>query len=44
MSEKPVNPIQRTLDPIGRMAGAVPCCEIRFDQSGQIVGELRKLV
>ena len=34
----------KSLDLIERMAGEVPCYEIHFDQSGQIVGELRKLV
>ena len=31
-------------DNIEKMAGEVPCCEMRFDRSGAIVQELRQLI
>jgi hypothetical protein len=34
----------KTLDLIEQMAGAVPCYLMRFDKSGEIVEELRKLI
>jgi hypothetical protein len=34
----------KSLDLIEKMAGEVPCCEMRFDRSGAIVQELRQLI